>query len=146
VTPGVPQQVIPRDPVNGWGVVAIESFGGTSGRFVVAEVSARLFPDVMANFISRVKEEGFPSPDFSKIRPYPDDQYTYVNPRLLEFLTPAHHDGIGTGVLEPSAAPVRGVVGLGPRGERETNLLQFQLAQALIELELQCMKSSRPSC
>jgi hypothetical protein len=135
--------------------VAIESFGGTSGRFVVAEVSARLFPDVMANFISRVKEEGFPSPDFSKIRPYPDDQYTYVNPRLLEFLTPAHHDGIGTGVLEPSAAPVRGVVGLGPRGERETNLLQFQirlspsdsqLAQALIELELQCMKSSRPSC
>jgi hypothetical protein len=155
VTPTAPPEIIPRESVQGPGVIAIESNGGTGGRFEVAEVSARLFPDVMADFIARVKAEGFPSPDFSKIKPYPDDQYTYLNPKLVKFTTPAHHDGIGTGIFVPSADPVRGVVSLAAGDERETNLLQFRLrlspsddrlAQALIDLELQCLRSSWPSC
>lgn len=46
VTPRVPPQTISREPATGRGVIAVESYGGTSGRFDVAEVSARLFPVV----------------------------------------------------------------------------------------------------
>jgi hypothetical protein len=74
VTPTSPPEIIPRESVQGPGVIAIWSSGGTGGRFEVAEVSARLFPQVMADFIARVKAEGFPSPDFSKIHPFSDDQ------------------------------------------------------------------------
>ncbi len=145
VTPGVPKPVIPAERVRGEGVVAVESFGGTSGRFDVAEVSARLFPDVMAGFIARVKAEGNPSPDFSSIKPYADDRYTYLTPRLVRFTTPALHDGIGTGMFVPSADPVRGVVGLPPGDLREPNLFQYdlrlarsedRLAGALVDIEL----------
>jgi hypothetical protein len=155
VTPNVPPQIIPRKPVTGRGVIAIESYGGTSGRFDVAEVSARLFPVVMGDFVARVKAEAFPAPDFAKIRPYLDDQYIYLNPKLVEFTTPAHEKGIGTGIFVPSTNPVRGVVSLAAGDERETNLLQFELrlspsddrlAQALIDLQLQCLGSSWPSC
>ena len=155
VTPTEPPDATPREPVKDQGVVAVESYGGTSGRFDVAEVSARLFQDVMADFIARVKAEGFPSPDFSKIKPYPDDQYTYLTPKLVKFTTPAHHEGIGTGIFVPSADPVRGLVGLSPDDNDEPLLLQFHLrlsssddplAQALIDLELQCITSSWPSC
>jgi hypothetical protein len=93
VTPTAQRAVIPREAVKGPGVIAIKSYGGTSGRFDVAEVSARLFPKVMADFIARVKAEGFPSPDFSKIKPFPHDEYTYLTPKLVVFATPAHRDG-----------------------------------------------------
>ena len=146
VTPAAPRAVIPREAVKGWGVIAIESYGGTSGRFDVAEVSVRLFPELMADFIARVKAEGFPSPDLSKIKPFPHDQYTYVTPTLVVFTTPAHQEGIGTGIFVPSDDPVRGVVSLSPEGGRDPDLLQVHirlspaddtLARALIDLELQ---------
>jgi hypothetical protein len=155
VTATAPPEIIPRESVQGPGVIAIESNGGTGGRFEVAEVSARLFPQVMADFIARVKAEGFPSPDFSKIKPYPDDRYTYLTPKRLKFTTLAHHEGIGTGIFVPSGDPVRGVVSLSPADDRDTNRLEFdlrlpssddRLAQALIDLELQCLRGSWPSC
>ena len=155
VTPTAPPEIIPRESVQGPGVIAIESNGGTGGRFEVAEVSARLFPQVMADFIARVKAEGFPSPDFSKIHPFSDDQYTYLTPRLVKFTTPAQLEGIGTGIFVPSTDPVRGVVSLFRGDGRHPDLLQFdirlsssddQLTRALIDLELQCLKASWPSC
>jgi len=100
----------------------------------------------MADFIARVKAEGFPSPDLSKIKPFPHDQYTYVTPTLVVFTTPAHQEGIGTGIFVPSDDPVRGVVSLSPEGGRDPDLLQVHirlspaddtLARALIDLELQ---------
>ena len=155
VTPTAPAAIIPREAVKASGVIAIWSSGGTSGRFRVAEVSALLFPEVMADFIARVKAEGLPSPDFSKIKPFPQDQYTYLTPKMVEFTTPARQEGIGTGILVPSEDPVRGVVSLSPQGGRDADLLQFQirlppaddtLVQALVDLELQCLNSSWPSC
>lgn len=155
VTPTAPPAVIPRKPVKGAGVIAIESYGGTGGRFDVAEVSARVFPKVMADFIARVKAEGFPFADFSKIHPFSDDQYTYLTPRLVQFTTPAQHEGIGTGILIPSMEPVRGVVSLSPSNSPDTDLLQVdvrlsssekQMSRALIDLELQCLRASWPSC
>jgi hypothetical protein len=109
----------------------------------------------MADFIARVKAEGFPSPDFSKIKPFPHDEYTYLTPKLVVFATPAHRDGIGTGIFVPSEHPIRGVVSLSPEGGRYPDLLEFNvrlspfddtLVQALIDLELQCLNSSWPSC
>jgi len=155
VAPTAPPAVIPREPVKGPGVIAVESYGGTSGRFDVAEVSARLFPKVMADFIARVKAEGFPSPDFSTIKPFPDDQYTYLTPKLVRFTTPAHREGICTSILVRSRDPVRGVVSLSPGDGRYPDLLQFdvrlsssddQFTRALIDLELQCLNGSWPSC
>ena len=155
VTPTAPPAVIPREPVKGPGVIAIWSSGGTSGRFEVAEVSVRLFPEVMADFIARVKAEGFPYPDFSKIKPFPHDQYDHVTHKLVVFTTPAHQEGIGTGILVPSEDPVRGVVSLSPEGGRYPDLLQFHirlsraddtLVQALIDLELRCLNGSWPGC
>jgi hypothetical protein len=141
--------------VKGPGVIGIESYGGTSGRFEVAEVSARVFPAVMADFIAHVKAEGFPLPDFSKIHRFSEDQYTYLAPKLVQFTTPARHVGIGTGIFVPSMEPVRGVISLSPGHTRYPDLLQFdvrlspsdyQLTQVLIDLELQCMKKRWPSC
>jgi hypothetical protein len=160
VAPTAPPAVIPLEPVKGPGVIAIESYGGTSGRFEVAEVSARLFPEVMADFIARVKAEGFevegsPFPDFSKIKPFPDDQYSYLTPKLVRFTTPAHQEGIGTGIFVPSGDPVRGVVSLSPGDDRDTDLLSFRIrlsssddefARALLDLELQCLNGSWPGC
>lgn len=155
VTPTAPPAVIPREPVKGPGVIAIESYGGTGGRFEVAEVSARLFPKVMADFIARVKAEGFPYPDFSKIKAFPDDQYTYLTLKLVKFTTPAHQEGIGTGIFVPSRDPVRGVVSLSPGDGRDTNLLKCDIrlsssedrfSRDLIDLELQCLNGGWPSC
>jgi hypothetical protein len=155
VSPTAPPAVIPREPVTGPGVIAIWSPGSTSGRYEVAEVSVRVFPKVMADFIARVKAEGFPSPDFSRIKSFPDDQYTYLTPKLVEFTTPAHQQGIGTGIFMPSTDPVRGIVSLSPGDGRYPDLVEFdirlsssenKLSRALIELELQCLNGSWPSC
>ena len=109
----------------------------------------------MADFIARVKAEGFPSPDFSKIKPFHGDQYTYLTPKLVKFTTPAHQEGIGTGIFVPSGDPVRGVVSLSPGDGPYPDLLEFDIRlsssedksnRALIELELQCLNGSWPSC
>lgn len=108
-------------------MIASESYGGTGGRFDVAEVSARVFPKIMAGFVARVKAEDFPSPDFSKLHPFLDDQYTYLTQRLVKFTTPAQHEGIGTGIFVPSTEPVRGVVSLSPGNSRYPDLLQLDI-------------------
>jgi hypothetical protein len=62
---------------------------------------------------------------------------------------------MGTGIFVPSEHPIRGVVSLSPEGGRYPDLLEFNvrlspfddtLVQALIDLELQCLNSSWPSC
>jgi hypothetical protein len=109
----------------------------------------------MADFIARVKAEGLPSPDLSKIKPFPDDRYSYLTPKLVKFTTPAHQQGIGTAIFVPSGDPVRGIVSVSPADDRYPDLLQFDirlpssedtLSRALIALELQCLNGSWPSC
>ena len=86
--------------MKGPGVIGIESYGETSGRFEVAEVSARVFPAVMADFIAHVKAEGFPLPDFSKIHRFSEDQYTYLAPKLVQRLP----RGVGVANLRDAPA------------------------------------------
>ena len=94
--------------------------GGTSGRFGVAQIIARVFPAHRA-FVRRVIAEGIePVSDFP-FGPYPNDRLTYKNKETVEYETPAHADGLGTqSLLQKNDDPIRGVaILIGP----DTDLL-----------------------
>jgi len=83
------------------------SDGGTgSGAFEVAEVVARVFPDFEA-FAKDVSKEFGTQILFG---PYPKDKLTYRNNRVVEYITPAQTEGLGTqGSLKTSNSPIEGV-------------------------------------
>jgi hypothetical protein len=83
--------------------------GGTSGRFEVAEVIARVFP-AHKQFAQNVIAEGLePASDFPS-GPYPSDKLTYRGTNTVEFETPANTQGMGTDSrLEANASPIDGV-------------------------------------
>ena len=85
------------------------SSGGTSGRFEVAKVIARVFPAYKA-FAQSVIAEGLePASDFP-FGPYPSDKLTDRGTNIVEFETPANTAGLGTDSrLEANASPIDGV-------------------------------------
>ncbi len=85
------------------------SDGGTSGRFEVAEIIARVFPAYKA-FVQNVIAEGIePASDFP-FGPYPSDKLTYRSKSVAEFETPANAQGLGTdSLLLMNASPIDGV-------------------------------------
>jgi hypothetical protein len=85
------------------------SSGGTSGRFQVAKVIARVFPAYKA-FAQKVIAEGIePASDFPS-GPYPTDKLTDRSKNIVEFETPANTAGLGTDSrLLPNASPIDGV-------------------------------------
>jgi hypothetical protein len=79
--------------VSGAAIVLSYTFGGTSGRFKVAEIIARVFPAHSAfvqGVIAREPDMTFPS------GPYPADALTYKSKAAVEYVTQAHADGLGT--------------------------------------------------
>jgi hypothetical protein len=73
--------------------LSVES-GGTSGRFGVARMMARVFPN-RHEFVERVIAEGIePASDFPS-GSYPKDKLTYRGKELVEFATPAETEGWG---------------------------------------------------
>jgi hypothetical protein len=85
------------------------SSGGTSGRFEVAKVIARVFP-AYKQFAQNVIAEGIePASDFPS-GPYANDKLTDRGKNIVEFETPANTNGLGTDSrLLPSASPIDGV-------------------------------------
>ena len=85
------------------------SYGGTSGRFEVADVIARYFPEHMA-FARRVAAEWIldrPLPS----GPFPADRIRRPNATVVRFTTPARRLGMGTNsLLAPDADPIQGLV------------------------------------
>jgi hypothetical protein len=82
--------------------------GGTSGRFTVARVIARVFP-VYKAFVRSVMEEGISPANEYPFGPYPNDKLTYRGDRVVEFQTPPHAEGLGTvGRLRASDDPIDG--------------------------------------
>lgn len=85
------------------------SYSGTSGRFYVAGVAARLFPDKKP-YVQSVIDEGLAPESEFKFGPYPHDHLKKLSKRDVEFETPAHKDGIGTdSFLKRSDLPIQGV-------------------------------------
>jgi hypothetical protein len=88
-------------------IVFAESDGGTSGRFHVAGVIARVFPAHRAFVNGLIKNDpgqGYPS------GPFPKDRLTYKSKERVEFFTPAQTDGLGTDLgLQKNADPIKGV-------------------------------------
>jgi hypothetical protein len=84
------------------------SSGGTSGRFQVAKVIARVFP-AYKQFAQNVIAEGIePASDFPP-GPYATDKLTYRAKNIVEFETPANTAGLGTNSrLQPNASPIDG--------------------------------------
>jgi hypothetical protein len=85
----------PKTPLTGPAVQITLSNGGTSGRFEVAQVAARLFPNQSA-FVQRVVAEGtMPRSEFP-VGPYPHDIVRRMSERTVEFETPPGQQGMGT--------------------------------------------------
>jgi len=98
------------------------SSGGTSGRFQVAKIIARVFPEYKA-FAQGVIAEGLePASDFP-FGPYPNDKLTYRSKSVVEFETPANTEGLGTDSrLQINASPIDGVAII---AGADTNLVQL---------------------
>lgn len=82
-------------------------YGGTSGRWAVAEAIARYFP-LHHNFIEKnfrgLKVGPLPS------GPYTHDKLTRRTEKVVRYLTPANTKGAGTeGFLAPTAEPIKGL-------------------------------------
>jgi len=112
----------------GAGVVISVSFGGTSGRFGVADAIARVFPTQRA-FAERVVSQGLM--DELPTGPYPDDWLRWRNSMEVEYLTPAGAMGLGTvGTLAPSREPVRGLLFLTSSDEMDLVKVSVRLPSA----------------
>jgi hypothetical protein len=104
------QQIFSTGP-GGLGGPAIQvsySYGGTSGRFTVAEIIARVFPSYRA-FATGVMRE-FDQPRASYVfGPYPTDTLTYRSKAVVEYRTPPQTEGLGTQSRIPKNGPIYGV-------------------------------------
>ena len=103
------------------------SDGGTSGRFEVAQMVARVFP-AYRNYARKIIAEGFgPASDYP-FGPFPSDRLSYKGKKLIEFTTPSHHKGLGTmSWLLPSDQPILGFALLTIGPDVDAGLLQFSL-------------------
>lgn len=111
------------------------SDGGTSGRFEVAHVIARVFPAHKA-FVRRVIEEGIePSASFV-FGPYPQDKLIYKSKEIVEYQTPPNAEGLGANShLQKNGSPIIGVALLaGIPSEPSLWLLSTRLPASLVGL------------
>jgi hypothetical protein len=106
-------------------VIQISSMDGdTSGRFAVAKTIARVFPAHKA-FVQAVIAEGIEPASSFPFGPYAGDTLKYPTKDIVEFLTPAHTDGLGTASwLRKNDSPISGAAIL---FGKEPNLLQLSV-------------------
>lgn len=109
------------------------SEGGTSGRFEVAKVVARVFP-AHRDYARSIIAEGFgPASDYP-FGPFPSDHLIYKGKDLVEFTTPSHQNGLGTmSWLLPSDQPIAGfaLLSIGPDIDTELLHLSLRLPRSL---------------
>lgn len=107
-----------------------DSFGGTSGRFEVASIIARVFPAHKA-FVANVIAEGMQTAADFPSGPYPKDKLHYRSREAVEYETPPQTEGLGTrSRLQRSDKAVTGVEILsGPNEELNLVSLAIRLPQ-----------------
>ena len=83
-------------------------YGGTSGRFDVADVIARVFP-AYKGFALSVMKELAPADRFT-FAPFPGDKLTYKSKSIAEYRTAARAEGLGTlSAVKSNGTPIDGV-------------------------------------
>jgi len=83
--------------------------GDTSGRFEVAQMIARVFPDYM-RFVRRVIAQGIAPASSFPAGPYAKDELIYKSKEMVEYITPPNSDGLGTrSRLLKNGDPISGV-------------------------------------
>jgi hypothetical protein len=91
-------------------VIRRTSIGGTSGRFRVARISARIFPRARP-FVERVRKEGLEDPSDYVFVPWDTDQLNRLSDFAVSYVTPVGSDGLGTALgLAPGHTPISGLV------------------------------------
>lgn len=117
--------------INGPAVQLSYSMAGTSGRFEVARVVARLFPEKKW-FTQAVIDEGIlVQADFGS-GPYPHDRLRRRSSTDVEFETPANEDGMGTNsFLMRNASPIEGVAIIADGEEPDLQELFIRLPEEL---------------
>jgi hypothetical protein len=95
--------------ITGPAISVSETNGGTSGRFAVAGLIARVFP-ARKTFVQSVIKEGLvPASEFP-FGPYPNDKLIFQSDRIVEYQTPPHSEGLGAmGWFKTSDYPTNGV-------------------------------------
>ena len=113
-----------RTPISGPAIQYSGMSGDTSGRFEVAEIAARVFPRFRP-FVKHVIAEGLEPASNFHFGPYPTDKLTYRSDHLVEFVTPANSEGLGTASwLAKGPGPITGFAMIsGP----DTDLLHLNL-------------------
>lgn len=95
--------------IEGPAVQADNVDGGTSGRFGVAQVIARVFPAQKAFVQNVIKSFDQSASDYT-FAPYPNDKLIVQTDRLVEFRTAPHSEGLGTmSRLKANGDPIEGV-------------------------------------
>lgn len=103
----------PSQPIAGPAVTLADDLGGTSGRFEVAKVAARVFVAPEKAFVAAVIAEGIEPKENFPAGAYPADKLTYATPTLVQFATPAGKEGLGAAAgLGASPLPVVGLAKL----------------------------------
>jgi hypothetical protein len=98
--------------------------GGTSGRFEVAHIAARVFPHFRP-FVKKVIAEDLEPASNFHFGPFPADKLTHKSDHLVEFITPSNSVGLGTqSWLSKGPGPITGFAWIG--GE-DTDLLQLNM-------------------
>ena len=125
-----------RQPIAGPAVVLADDSGGTSGRFDVAKVAARVFAGPEKAFVASVIAEGIEPKENFPAGPYPADKMTDKTPTLVEFATPAGKDGLASADrLAKAALPTAGLAKLvGPADGPDLYLLAVRLPAAQADL------------
>ena len=77
------------------GVEVAHAIGGTSGRFDVAKLAARAFPEARP-FVERVIAEGIEPKSHFAFGPFATDAMHRLRRGVVAFETPAHRQGLGT--------------------------------------------------
>lgn len=122
--------VLKKRGVSGPGVQLSVMSGSTSGRFAVARVVARVFPE-HRDFVQKVLAEKLePAASFPFGR-FPADKLHYLSDHAVEYVTPGGKTGLGTSSwLGKNATPIRGFATFDPTGDNDLSQLSVRIPGA----------------
>jgi hypothetical protein len=122
--------------IDGDGIQMTVALSGTSGRFEVAKLAARIFPEQRKFVRGVMAEENQKASDYP-LGPYKADTMKRPRKDLVEFVTPPHRQGLGTQTyFLANTKPIHGFAALeDPDGNMDTVMLSLRFPDSLKALE-----------